>query len=246
VGLAAGLGFANTADASLTVDLRLADGSKSVVASQGQKILADIWATVDGAATDLTASYGLSSVNGSIVSQGPLAINIAGKKGDLDQHNKVPLQTTGLRPFVKGGQQAGTEQDLDGDGDIDLGAPNQAGATGFFIVRADPQEYFGAPSGAAIAAPDGSGVQWKIGRVELTVMENDGQANVVFMPRRNAAGAVAPEAGLWFDDQGGLTAKDASSGTFISGAPLVVLVPEPGVIGTLALGALGLLARRRK
>jgi hypothetical protein len=244
VALAAGIGgIASNADAALTVDLRLADGGKSIVANAGDKIMADIWATVSGASSDLPNSYGLSSVNGSIVSQGDLRINIVGKQGDVAAY-KGGVKTTALSPFAKSGEQPGNSADLDGDGDLDLGAPNQNDATGLFIARADPQEYFGSPANTGIAA--GNGVAWKIGRIELTVAGNSGSANVVFLPRRNAAGAIAPEAGLWYDDQGGLSAKNATTGTFVTGAPLTIVVPEPGVIGTLALGAVGLLARRRK
>jgi hypothetical protein len=241
-------GFSSNADAALTIDLRLANGEKSVPDAQaGQKIMADVWATVTGTSTDLANSYGLSSVNGSIVSNGPVLINIAGKQGDVAAY-KGGVKTTALAPFAKSGEQPGMERDLDGDGDIDLGSPNQNDATGFFNVRADPQEYFGG-SPAGIAAPGGNGVAWKIGRVELTVAPGTeaGTSSVIWTPRRNAAGAIAPEAGLWYDDEVTLSAKDGSTGTIVSGAPLTVtVVPEPGVIGTLAIGAIGLLARRRK
>ena len=246
--VAALFGFTGSADAALTIDLRLLDGGKNAApVGGGTKFLVDVWATVSGTSTDLANSYGLSSVNGSIVSQGEALINIAGKQGDVAQY-KGGVKTTALAPFAKSGEQPGMERDLDGDGDIDLGSPNQNDATGFFNVRADPQEYFGG-SPAGIAAPGGNGVAWKIGRVELTVAPGTeaGTSSVIWTPRRNAAGAIAPEAGLWYDDEVTLSAKDGSTGTIVSGAPLTVtVVPEPGVIGTLAIGAIGLLARRRK
>jgi hypothetical protein len=246
--LAAGIGgFASNADAALTVDLRLPNGDKNYVAAPGEKLIAEIWATVTGTSTDLANTYGLSSVHGSIISDGPLGINISGKQGDVAAY-KGGVKTTSVAPFGKSGEQPGMERDLDGDGDIDLGSPNQNDATGFFIARADPQEYFGAPApgGTGQAIPGGNGVAWRIGRVELTVTGDAGEADIEFLPRRNAAGQVVAEAGLWYDDEGTLSAKNGTTGTIIAGAPLTIIVPEPGVIGTLALGAVGLLARRRK
>ena len=218
----------------------------------GDKFMADVWATVTGTSTDLANSYGLSSVNGSIVSNGPVLINISGKQGDVAAY-KGGVKTTALAPFAKSGEQPGMERDLDGDGDIDLGSPNQNDATGFFNVRADPQEYFGG-SPAGIAAPGGNGVAWKIGRVELTVAPGTeaGTSSVIWTPRRNAAGAIAPEAGLWYDDQGGLSAKDAASGTIATGAPLTIMsfgdpcIPEPASAALVASAALGLLRRRQR
>jgi hypothetical protein len=245
---AAGLaGFAARSDASLTIDLRLPNGGKCITASTGDKFIAEVWATVAGTSADLANSYGLSSVNGSIVSQGRLAINIAGKQGDVAQY-KGGVKTTALNPFGKSGEQPGIERDLDGDGDIDLGAPNQNSAEGFFIARADPQEYFGSPANVGIPTADGKGVQWKIGRIQATIIGNADFADLIFIPRRNGAGQIAPEAGLWYDDQGGLSAKNALTGTLISGAPLMVaLCPEPSAVTVvLASAAAGLLRRRRR
>jgi hypothetical protein len=247
VALAAGIGgFASNADASLTIDLRPTDGSKEIVANPGDKLLIEIWAIVDGTSTDLTNSYGFQAASGSIVSQGSLRGDLSGKKGDLDMYQKTPAITTALRPFARAAEQPGVPVDLDGDGDLDLGAPNQDSAAGFIIVRSDPMEYFGL-SNAVVPGPDDSSIQAKIGRVEFTVGSTGDRAELLWMPRRNAAGQIAAEAGLWFDDQGGTPGtRSGTTGTIAAAAPLVVLVPEPGVLGTLALGAVGLLARRRK
>ena len=76
--VAALFGFTGSADAALTIDLRLLDGGKNAApVGGGTKFLVDVWATVSGTSTDLANSYGLSSVNGSIVSQGEALINIA-------------------------------------------------------------------------------------------------------------------------------------------------------------------------
>ena len=99
--VAAFAGFAGSADAALTIDLRLPNGAKRIETFliPGEKFLADVWATVSGTSTDLANSYGLSSVNGSIVSQGPVWVNVAGKKGDIAQY-KGGVKTTALNPFA--------------------------------------------------------------------------------------------------------------------------------------------------
>jgi hypothetical protein len=238
------VGFAARADAALTIGLRLPNGDTALFSAvPGEKHTLEIWATVSGSSTDLANSYGLSSVHGSIVSIGGLAINVAGKKGDVAQY-KGGVKTTAVTPFAKSGEQPGNEVDLDGDGDSDLGAPNQNSAEGFFIARADPQEYYGAPApgGTGIPTPDGKGVQWRIGRVEMTVAGDHGTFDIVFLPRRNAAGQIVPEAALWYDDEGGLSAKNGVTGTMVS-VPFS-FIPEPSTAGLLACAGVGVLRRR--
>jgi hypothetical protein len=238
-------GFSSQSDAALTIDLRLPNGEKCAISVRGEKYVLDVWATVTGSSTDLPNSYGLSSVHGSIVSQGGLDVNIRGRQGDVAQY-KGGQRTTAVNPFAKSGEQPGNETDLDGDGDTDLGAPNQNGATGFFIVRADPQEYFGSPANTGVATPDGKGVAWRIGRIEATVAGNEDRAELVFLPRRNANGQIAPEAALWYDDDGGLSAKNAVTGALLAGDPFEFsLCPEPATATGAACLALGLLRRRR-
>jgi hypothetical protein len=243
VGAVAVAAFATNAEAALTVELRMPDGGKRYSANPGEKFPVEIWATVSGSSTDLVNSYGLSSVHGSIVSRGAGWINVTGKKGDVAQY-KGGQQTTALAPFAKSGEQPGAERDIDGDGDIDLGAPNQNDVTGFFVARADPQEYYGSPSNTGIPTADGKGVQWKIGRAEVTVAGNSGFADILFIPRRNADGRIPPEAALWYDDEGGVSAKNGSTGTIIVGAPLTV--PEPASVALLLCPGLGLLRRRQR
>jgi hypothetical protein len=242
--VAALTGFAGNADAALTIDLRYADGGKLFFPQPGEPFTVEIWATVTGSSTDLPNSYGLSSVNGSIVTHGPTKVNIAGKKGDIAQY-KGGQRTTAVTPFAKSGEQPGNELDLDGDGDVDLGAPNQNGAEGFFIARADPQEYFGSPTNTGI--PTFNGVAWMIGRVEMTITSPGTPcAEAVFIPRRNATGQTAPEAALWYDDDGGLSAKNGLSGTLISGMPLMIgPCPDPATATGAACLAFGLLRRSK-
>lgn len=263
--VALALGVANTADAGLTIDLRLADNPAGLgpkggqleaieaAALVGQKLPINIWAIVRGTESN-PDFYGFQSVHGSFLSNG---VDVTGDLQGVGDKEGFGLPTqrkqlTSIAPYNAESSQRGVQQDLDGDGDLDLGAPpggleGDNGAAGFFIARAAGQQFNG--SGNSQPA-EGGGLEFLIGRLEFTVTGIDATGNaqtfINFVPRQDLNGEINSNAGLWFEVDGG---RSPSTSSLTGGVPIVLdveVIPEPGMFGLLGLGTLGLLGRRRK
>ncbi|MCY2954489.1 MAG: hypothetical protein NTU53_21370 [Planctomycetota bacterium] len=112
---------------TLMIDLRMADGSKSIkVTSPNQQIDLEVWATVTGANED-SKDDGLGNVMGSFkspnVGTGSALVNLIAE----------PLAPVNSAPAT-----GGTQADLDGDGDLDIGSNTDGSADGFFLARYPP------------------------------------------------------------------------------------------------------------
>jgi uncharacterized protein (DUF2141 family) len=177
---------------SLTVDLRLPGGGKSAnVSSVGQKVSLEVWATVNDANTSSTDD-GLHSAQGSLLSS-----NVSGgaAKGTLD--------FTPLAPFNGLGSHDGTTQDLDGDGDSDVGSNDNSIDTNFVMARAGSLQ---------------RGDAFKLGTATFTVtslLSTTGQTNLVFRGRNALAASV------WLQD--GKPARPGTDGSgYNDGTPVVI------------------------
>jgi hypothetical protein len=186
------------------LDLRVAGGGNSAtVTTVGQQIELDIIVTVTGHDADLT-NDGLQTVHASL-----LSTNITG--GSVQGN----LTAVNFAPFNAGGSQAGTPQDLDADGDLDVGS-NVDGTTAadYFVARAGAKEFDG-------AEVNGNAKTWKVGTATFTVtaLAYGVQTNLV------ARGRTTQAAFIYHED--GVHMSPLTGGSLVAG-PGVVLKRAPG------------------
>jgi len=255
-----GLGVSVT-NAGLLIDVRAFSkngvstgiNAKSVAVNPGDTVIFRVFADVTGAAGN-SLPEAIQSLSGSFLSTG-------GIKGDL------LVTPTGITPpFADTGSTPGSQSDLDGDGDLDVGSNTDGDPAGFFIARSaqlrGPRstDTFGSPvytqaGSAPTAITDGT--EYRIVTTMRMIVSSVGaNTNVNFRKRTSST------FGFWSqdatenstDNQDGTTAYSytggqsfTDSGTVSSGSPvLLTSVPEPATVGLAALAGLGMLARRRK
>ncbi len=187
---------------SLTVALRTPAGADTaVVTAVGQTVALDVVATVT-ASDGTTADDGLQDVEGSFLSAAVGTTAIGGN-----------LAATPATEFDALGAAAGTAQDLNGDGYLDVGSNvTDSSAVGdYFLARADAVQTDGTVTGAAES--------FTIATVTYTVttLSGSGQTTVAFRPRDTSA-LPGTFASHWTEnaDAGGSNEKN---GTFAAGTP---------------------------
>jgi hypothetical protein len=123
---------------SCVIDIRGVGGVKSATAaSVGQVIPLQIWAVITG--NDASgANDGIDSVTGSFLSTMTSDASVQGN-----------LAAAPLAPFQANGTQFGRQQDLNGDGNIDVGSNDGSKITGFFNARAGGMDTSGTVKGAS-------------------------------------------------------------------------------------------------
>lgn len=182
---------------SAVIDVRLPGGGKTVnVTSVGQVINMEVWATVTGSDAN-GANDGIQSLVGSF-----LSTNVGGgsANGTLVAENVSPFDATGVT--------AGTQVDLDGDGDLDIGSNDSSHAAGFFFARAGGVQF----SGGVVSGASNS---FKVADLSFTVTSllSGTSTKINFRKRDDQTGA------LWAEEH---QFKNAGTDTLSSGKPLVL------------------------
>ena len=177
---------------SLTVDLRLPGGGKSAtVTSVGQKISLEVWATVKGANSS-TTDDGFQMQHGSLLSSN---VNGGAANGTLS----VAL----ISPFNGLGSDVGRQQDLDGDGDLDVGTNDNVMSTDHYVTR---------------AASMMVGNSFKIGTATFTVTSlrsTTGQTNLAYRLMQSTAFHQ-----VWRED--GVPQSPRAGDPYLNGTPVVL------------------------
>lgn len=198
---------------SLTIDLQVVGSSNpkmATVSSVGQVVTIDEFATITG--TTSGTNDELWEIDGSLLSSKTAsgAVN-----GNLSNTINYPFNT-GLSWFN------GTAQDLNGDGNLDVGSNDNADAMGFVVARA------GGPVGSNYGTVSGDSATWLVSTLTYTVTKlNVGESTDVNWRWRDGLDAGAYDA-IWVED--GDSLNDAT-GTIGLGAPVVIsdpsLIPPP-------------------
>jgi hypothetical protein len=188
---------------SLTIEVRNADGSSSTtVNSVGQVLALNVLAVITSSSNQPTES-GLQDVQGSFLSTETGTHSIAGD-----------LAATNVTPFRALGAYAGTIQDLNGDGNLDVGSNDPANAQAYFFARA------GSIQTSDTGTISGESLTFKIATLDYTVksLGEGGLTTINFQPFVNPGGLTAD----WKENGSYLNSAD---GTFQAGTPYTVTDP---------------------
>ncbi|MGE5612346.1 MAG: PEP-CTERM sorting domain-containing protein [Bacillota bacterium] len=228
------------AEATLLIDLRqTGTGAHEVLLTAqdvNKPIFIDVFVYISGAAGNSSPEM-FTSLQGSFISpQG--AIGEIAPAGYYDKFRNK--QYAGMKyqgyGFVDNGATPGQSMDLDGDGDLDLGAP--LGQIPVLFRSAEPV-MFNEEEGWGRQMPDGS-IEFLVGRITFTPTTLC-WPHVMFVPRMREPGIVADQAALWVED--GQT-QNGGTGTIIS-IPFGY-VPEPSSMCILGMAGASLLLRARR
>ncbi|MBC8108123.1 MAG: hypothetical protein H7Z14_16170 [Anaerolineae bacterium] len=225
------LGFCRTAHSTLFVDLRVTsvsgpatmNGLNSVhVTAPGARIEMDVWARVEGSNFDPNDD-GLQSIIGSIRSERQRYWNQDWMHGTLEA-SLVPA-------FSAPPSTIGTQADLDGDGDLDIGGTDFNNAVGFYVARAGDQPL--------------TGNLFRVGHVAFRVdhvTSAIGPTTINFWP------IDSPGLAVWTEDGAIATAAERGLYTGYGVSVSAVAAPEPvmAVLGAVATFASALRPQRRK
>jgi hypothetical protein len=232
------------ARAGLNVDLRvravtggaILNSNKDVLlTAPGQTVTIDLFAIITG--TNSLSDEQIQSANGSVVSSGPALGNLSfGRTRDDGEGAADPefpgqiVPSIRADPFDGLASSDGVFQDLDNDGDIDVGSTGTS-PDDYFIARSPSRV-----SGTNFAGPPAGDIRL-IGSVLFSYYYNagNGDTSINFVTRKSADGGPYFSAAVWFEDG---VAQTPTSRAYTVGAPVIVstgAIPEP------ALGAAGVL-----
>ncbi len=181
---------------SLTITLRQADGTDNVTVTHvGQVVTLDILGTVTGANGD-PSQDAVEDVIGSFLSAGVGTSPVAGN-----------LSATLGSNFTASGAIPGQVQDLNGDGNLDVGGANPASEDNDFFARAGGPNAGGTAVGGSLVAT--------LGTVTYTVtsLAGGGETNVNFRPW---AATGSENSAVWLEDGAGAS---QSTSPFQAGTP---------------------------
>jgi hypothetical protein len=190
---------------SLTIEVRNTDGTSTAnVSTVGQVLTLDVLAVVSSSSNDPTGD-GLEDLTGSLVSTASGSASVAGN-----------LAAVNLSPFRSNGAQPGTQQDLNGDGNLDLGSNDPVDTSDYFFARAQPAQ--DSSTGTIV----GNTLEFNIATLTYTVtsLGAGGQTGISFIPYVDPAGV--DNAG-WMED--GSPIYPAIGGVFQGGSAFTVSDP---------------------
>src|SRR5882762_10517080 len=231
--------LAAPAEGKLVLETRFVDRTGAAEVAVGDVFHFDVFAVVTGR-NDILTDEALQSIHGRFLSKD---MNGGFLRGNL--------AATPLAPYNDIPSTGGTSQDLDGDGDLDLGGTDPTNPDGWFVARVSPTK--GIPF--ATGAPQ----EFKFARLDFTVTQIlDGgsiQDTLIQFEQRQFE-----TAGLWFVDgvvrdwthdpgtSGGGSLAAASvadpDGFFFPPTSLRAAVPEPSSAAGCAIAAMVVMSRR--
>ncbi len=258
IGIAALGSFAR---ADLKIDLRFANGSKTLQANPGDltPITINAWAMVKGAAGNAKVE-GLNSAVLALQSQ----IISAGIAGSITSAVRAP-------GWGGVGSQSGTSSNLSADGIGDWGSTTNAGTSlppAWFRARTtkttNNQVDWGdanSPAGSTYHDLADGGAEFLVGVFTFTPTAMPSGASLKFNPGTPTGGLIAPA--TWFEDTTSSTAsqptggKTPGTGSYgsarLDGASRSTLafsdvgtLPEPASLGLIGLAGLAMLRRNRR
>ncbi len=201
---------------SCVIDVRVHGSTDKNVTltAVGQVVTLDIYAVVSGHNSD-GADEGLQSFHGSFLSAS--ATLRSASKGDL-------LATVDNKFFRSSGYTVGTQQDLNGDGSLDVGSNDGSSATGFYVARASSTMFNGTIDDAADTDT------FFIGTLTYTVKSlRGGTTDINFQPRMWSNGY--PYGDLWVEDgqaeDGQPGGPGNPAGDFHAGDPVILHYTAP-------------------
>src|SRR5688572_30896956 len=190
---------------SVVVDVRRPGGGKEVtITGVGQKVNLEVWATVTGDNSSNT-DEGLQIAVGSLLSS-----NISGGAA------KGKIAVSLVAPFNALGSSKGFAQDLDSDGDLDVGSNDNANAPGFIFARS---------SGMITDGTDVTkGQAFKLANITFTVesLLTGARTDIVYRIRNHSTAFLSLE-----DGQG---STFGTGGTFVAGSGVQLTRAGTGVI----------------
>jgi hypothetical protein len=217
-----GLLVSSAGAAPVTVGLELAAGQTGQVSAAGQTVTMNLYAYMAGTDTN-KLNDGIQEIYGALKSTGALA-------GNLALSNVNPL-------LQASGWTAGTVQDLNGNGGMDIGATNTQASAGWIHLYAG-----GGASAFAPTTDDPNKVL--LAQVTFTATDVSGASATVAFNFRNQTGLGNGIEGYVLD--GALKNVAYSASNAMAAGSSVTITPEPATMAILAIGGLGVLLRRRR
>jgi Ca2+-binding RTX toxin-like protein len=200
----------NVASPLITFDLRIAGGGKSAeVQSVGDVVTLEFWAQVQNLDGN-HANDGFQLVHTNLVSVEPAETGLSGNIA-LPAFNTTLINT--------GFSSRGTQNNLDGHADLEVGSSNPSSAPGHVVASASLSGTFGSGSGSGTT-------DFLLGTTTWTYTGGSTPTSLNFALRVNTSGnALAQKTVKFYTDSAQQTALRGDSASIALGAPVQISVP---------------------